>query len=634
MPAAALAWLAAVALPASARGAEPSPAPVVAYHIEAALDPLARTVSGGLRARWRNPSASPVKEIYIHLYLNAFASNRTTLFADLRGRGQQWWTRHPDGWGRIDIAALRVNGADAAGRLAFDRPDDGNAEDGTLARLRLAEPVGAGEAVQLEVDFIATLPRLFMRSGHAAPFFFVAQWFPKIAGYRDGRWHAHQYHATGEFFADFGVYDVTLTVPKEYVVGHTGIARSERDNGNGTKTLVVRAENVHDFAWTADPRFRVIDDRLGNVPVRLLLQPHHHAQAGRYLAALRVAERDLATWVGPFPYPALTVVDPGPGGLGAAGMEYPMLITVGTAWWMPAGLRVPEMLAVHELAHQYWYGAVANDELNDAWLDEGITTFFEGLIMDAAYGRGSYVDLFGIELGAVALARAQYLAAGGWDPITTPSFRMLDDASYGSTAYAKTALVLHSLAGLVGRERLLRALREYYEDWRFRHPTAADLRDALAAAAGEELGPRVDELLSSAGALDYAVARVEVRPVPPPVPSRGEEPVPSAAAPQYRGEIVVQRRGELRLPVDILVAYDDGSETRETWDGHARWYRIDVTGTRRVAYARVDPDDKLPLDANRINNSRMREPGTRGVWRLACRWGMWLQGLLMVSSGL
>ena len=122
----------------------------------------------------------------------------------------------------------------------------------------------------------------------------------------------------------------------------------------------MHAEDVHDFAWTADPRFRVIEERIDDVPraparaSRTIV-----AQAPRYLDALRAAMARYAEWFGPYPYPVLTVVDPGPGGCGAGGMEYPMLITVGTAWWMPAGLRFPEAVTMHEFGHQYWYGMVA-----------------------------------------------------------------------------------------------------------------------------------------------------------------------------------------------------------------------------------------------------------------------------------
>ncbi|MFN8643313.1 MAG: M1 family metallopeptidase [Candidatus Binatia bacterium] len=552
-----------------AAAGEALPASSLAYRITARLDAESRTVSGTVTARWRNPTRAPVGELWLHLYLNAFADNRTTLMTGLGAEAERWWTRHPNGWGRIDLATLRVDGRDLLGQLAFVQPDDGNPHDRTLARLALPAPLPPRASLELESEFVVTLPRLFVRSGHAAPFFFVAQWFPKLAVLGGaGTWQAHQYHAASEFFADFATFDVSLTVPADFVVGATGVVTGERDNGDGTRTLDVHAEAVHDYAWTADPRFRVVEDRVGDVPVRLLVQPHHLAQAPRYLDAVRAALTRSSQWFGAYPYAQLTVVDPGPGGFGAGGMEYPMLITVGTTWWMPAGVRLPELLAVHESGHQWWYGLLATDEVEEAWLDEGINSYVEGLIMDDAYGPGSYVDLAGLRVDAVPVARAGYLAAGSWDPIATPSFRMLDRDAYVGATYAKTALALRTLGGLLGgQEHVVAALGDYARRHRFGHPGERDFRAAFRSATGGAVDGVLEQLLHGTGTLDYAVARVDVRPVPTPAPAAAAAPPAAAAEPQYRSEVVVERRGEVRVPVDICVVYDDGGETRETWDG-------------------------------------------------------------------
>jgi len=624
--------LACLAAPPGAAAAAPLPPSPLAYRIEARLDAEARTVTGRVLARWANPSRAAVEALVLHLYLNGFESNRTTLMTSLRA--ESWLARHPDGWGRIDLAALRVDGEDRLAALEYLRPDDGNADDRSLARVPLARPLAPRRTVELEIDFIATLPRVLLRTGHAAPFFCVAQWFPKLAAFRDGHWQAHQFHAASEFYADFATFDVALTVPASYVVGHTGVAVATRDNGDGSKTIDVRAEAVHDFAWVADPRFRVVDQTIAGTPVRFLMQPHNLPDVARYADAARAALERFGEWVEPYPYPVLTVVDPGPGARAAGGMEYPMLVTAGTWRWLPAGVRLPEVVTVHEIGHQYWYGIVASDEVEEPWLDEGITSYVEGLVMDDAYGPGSYVDWLGLEVDAVAAQRWGYLAAGHWDPITTASFRMLDLDSYHATAYAKTALALGTVAGLFGADELRAALGAYTRDWRFRHPTGSDLRASLGERLGAAATPVLDQLLDGTGVLDYAVARVDVRRVPAAAPAPVGAVAPRPGAPQYRSEILIERRGEVRLPVEVLVAYDDGGETRETWDGQGRWYRIDVVGTRRAAYAVVDPEHKLPLDANWLNNSRLREPGTRGIWRLAGRWGLWLQSALMALSGL
>jgi hypothetical protein len=255
--------------------------------------------------------------------------------------------------------------------------------------------------------------------------------------------------------------------------------------------------------------------------------------------------------------------------------------------------------------------------------------------MDQAYGPGSYVDLLDLQVDAVPLARASYLAAGSWDPIATPSYRMLDREAYAGATYAKTNLALRTLGGLLGsQEQVVAALGAYARRHRFGHPTERDFRADFSAATDGAVDGVLEQLLHDTATLDYAVARVDVRAVPPELPSTAPSTMSSAEPPRYRSEVVIERRGDLRVPVEIRVVYDDGGETRETWDGQGRWYRIDVTSTRQATYAVVDPDDKLPLDVDRLNNSLTREPGTRALWRLGGRWGLWLQGALLVLSGL
>jgi hypothetical protein len=605
---------------------------VADYRIEARLDPEARTVHARQTLTWKNGTRKPASDLCFHLYLNAFANNRTTFLAQSPTR--DWEERHPGEWGGLDIERIRIGGEEVRDELELVRPDDANPDDETVARLPLATPLRPGEQIAVDFEFSARLPRVLARSGHAAPFFFVAQWFPKVGVFRDGEWSCHQYHETTEFFADFGRYDVSLTVPADYVVGHTGVVVGERRNDDGSRTIDVVAEDVHDFAWAADPRFQVFEETIGGVPVRLLLQPEHAYQAPRLAGALRAAIERYAAWFGPFPYPALTVVDPGPGAYAAGGMEYPMLIAGGTAWWIPAAVRIPELVMVHELGHQYWYGMVANDEVRDAWLDEGINSYVEGRIMDEAYGpRTSYLDLFGLGVDAISLERYRYLRAPALDAIATPAHRVADAASYVSTAYAKTSLMLSTLERRLGGDRLLVALRDYAQQWRFRHPSGDDFRRAIERSTGEDLREFFRQTIDETGVLDYAVSKIDVREESPLRGRKVGEAPPGQPAERYHVEVMIERRGEVKMPVDVLVVFDDGSEMRQTWDGESRWHRIEATSTVKASHAVVDPDDELPLDVDRLNNSRMREAGTRGVIRLAGRWGLWMQTLLHVLTG-
>jgi hypothetical protein len=269
-------------------------------------------------------------------------------------------------------------------------------------------------------------------------------------------------------------------------------------------------------------------------------------------------------------------------------MEYPMLITVGTTWWMPAGVRVPEIVALHEVGHQYWYGLLASDEVEEAWLDEGINSYVEGLIMDETYGPGSYVDLLGLQIDAVPMARASYLAGGSWDPIATPSFRMLDREAYVAATYAKTALALRTLGGLLGgQDKVIAALGDYARRYRFAHPSERDFRTAFSAT-GE--GRRAGGV---AARHRHARPRRRARRR---APGAGAVPVATGMA---SAEARLSQRGRRRGAAARCVCrghpvvYDDGGDTRETRDGQARWYRIDVTSTRQATHV-VDRTTSSP----------------------------------------
>jgi len=616
---------------------EPAAPQVASYRIQATYDATAHTVTGHEILSWRNTTSESAPDLYFHLYLNAFANNRSSFVREAGEAWADWLELHPHGWGYIDVKSLRIGGADRSDRIRFVHPDDDNIDDHTVFRLPLDTPLPPGDVLDVEIDFVAKLPKLVARSGYAGPFAFVAQWFPKIGVYQNGHWNCHQYHLNTEFFADFGSYDVTLTVPREGVVGATGVLQESHEDG-AAKTLRFTADSVHDFAWTVDPRFEIVERTADGATLRLLVQPNHRAQAERYLQAVQSSLQRYREWIGPYPYPQLTIVDPGAGGAAAAGMEYPALITVGTVWWMPHGLRLPEFLTVHEFGHQYWYGMVASDEFEEAWLDEGINSYVEGRIMDSVYGPGSYLDLFGFRIDSVALQRLQYLRAARHDPIARRAWQFLDRSSYGAISYSKTALVLDTLQVYVGDEALRRALAAYFQRWRFRHPRGGDFLASMNEGTGHDLSWYFDQVISGTGLLDYAVTQVNAeelhgnggytfagREV-------GEERIPQKPLRrQYHNEVVVERLDSVVMPVDMHITFDDGSVTNEHWDGRDRWKRFEYTGTQRVEWAVVDSP---PLDVNWLNNSRMRAAGTRGVVRITGRWGFWFQNLMYFLTGL
>ncbi|HXY41415.1 MAG TPA: M1 family metallopeptidase, partial [Vicinamibacteria bacterium] len=367
------------------------------YTIEARLDPDKHTIAGSLVLDWRNTSEVALSSFPFHLYWNAFRNNLSTT---ARGEGRR--RRFEPGederrFGWIEVRSIRrVDGAEEdLGPTRLYLHEDGDAFDRTVMEVRSARPVAPGASARFRIEWDALEPYGDPgRAGWVHDYNFVAQWFPKVGVVWHGAWNAHPFYPTTEFFSDFGVYDVRLTLPRDFVVGATGRLQESKDNPDGTRTLRFVQEDVHDFAWTASRRFRERRGRfedLGYPPVeiRLLVQPEHEHLAARYVEATKVALRDYGAWAAPYPYPQITVVDPA-WGSASGGMEYPTLFTGGASILAPRELQSPEGVTVHEAGHQFWYGLVANNEFEEAWLDEGFNTYMTSKALHASLGEPAW----------------------------------------------------------------------------------------------------------------------------------------------------------------------------------------------------------------------------------------------------
>ncbi len=353
---------------------------IVTYHISVALDPVQKMLNGKETLTWRNTSTDRVGELRFHLYFNAFKNSESTFMRESGGVNRGFELAE-GGWGWIDVTSMKTaEGEDLTGRIEFIHPDDDNASDQSVIRVPLSKPVLPGQTIQLAVAFAAKLPRVFARTGYYQNFYMVGQWFPKIGVYEaagqrfatKGQWNCHQFHANTEFYADYGVYDVTMNVPKEYIVGATGLLAGEMENGDGTKSVTYHAEDVHDFAWTASASYLDLTEQWQHVKIRVLMQPQRAHQAERYFQSAKAALEYFDKHVGRYPYPNLTIIDPAYGASGAGGMEYPTFITAESMWGIGTFLKLAEIVTVHEFGHQYWYGMVGNNEFEEAWMDEGI----------------------------------------------------------------------------------------------------------------------------------------------------------------------------------------------------------------------------------------------------------------------
>ena len=463
--------------------AQPFPPPVASYQITCRLDTEKKTVEGTEVLAWKNTTPRPAATLRFHLYLNAFRNTLSTFWRESGGEHRDGVL--PDSWGSIEISRMTgPDGADLLPAMRFVAPDDGNANDRTVAEVILPRPVQPGETISVAMDFVSVLPRVSVRTGYKDDFFMVVQWFPKIGVFEEKGWNCHQFHASTEFFSDFGNYDVSIDVPARYrgKVGATGQRVDERETSAGRILYRFRQQGVHDFAWTADPSYLVLVDAfreagLGDVQLLLYLQPEHASQAERYFNAAKAALSGYGRVLGGYPYATLSIVDPPWGAHGAGGMEYPTLITGGTAWSAPRSIHRPEGVTVHEAGHQFFYGLLASNEFEEAWLDEGFNTYMTDRVMNATYGP-NHVDLgvfglhfpLGIDIHYPVDTNRRYFEVADWDVLASEGWKFRNRRSYGSQIYSKTALTMATLERLLGTPAMDKALRLYADRWRFRHP--------------------------------------------------------------------------------------------------------------------------------------------------------------------
>ena len=646
-----------VTAPAAASARSPRNA---SYAITARLDPGSRTISGNEILTWRNTSSIAATTLRFHLYYNAWRNSASTWMRERRFTGRPPDEDYaPADWGWIDLTNIRVIGTDGAAgdvtnQLRFVAPDDGNAADRTVAEVPLGRAVAPGQMVNVQIAWSSHVPRTFARTGAIGNFFFVAQWFPKIGVLEDTGWNCHQFHASTEFFADFGTYDVRLTVPRGWTVGATGTERDRRDEADGTTTHHYSQEDVHDFAWTTSPDYverRAVFEHpsLPRVEMRLLLQPEHESQADRHFEAARSALKYYGEWFGPYPYDHLTIVDPA-WQSGADGMEYPTLITAGTRWLMPPHTEDPEDVTVHEAGHQFWYGVVATNEFEHAWMDEGINTFATARVMNERFAptysiRRYFGDYIPWVLRDFPRTRERegdrlgtYRTGAKGDVPSTPSWRYWP-GNAGAITYDKTALWLNTLERLVGWDVLQRILSTYYTRWQFKHPTPQDFFAVANEVSGRDLTWFFDQVYRSSNVFDYGIDRLQSDTdrfegygdkVPQsdtqkPPPPRGE-----LRQALYRTQVVVRRYGEGIFPVDVRVVFENREEVRWHWDGRDRWKMFEVEKPVRAAFAEVDPDHVLLLDVRYTNNSMTLAPQAgRAARKWSLTWLIWLQDHLL-----
>ncbi len=606
------------------------------YDMEVNLDVENKTLTGKTVLVWKNISDVPVGELYFHLYYNAFRNTESTFF---RERGvPEFLTKNIDencGWGYSEIVKfVDQEGHDLSSDMRYVSTDDNNEEDKTVLKVTLSQPVLPGEYGTYTYEWKAKIPQTMPRTGYNMDYYFFAQWFPKVGVLEPGgmrfakiaQWNCHQYHSSGEYYSDFGVYNVSLTVPIDYEVAASGelMGQSKTDS---TRTWTYRADDVIDFTWTTSPHYVVQEAAYKDTRIMYYSYPEKAHFSERYFGATQFAMEFLDEHLGLYPYSTLSIVDPPIHGMFTGGMEYPTLITSLTFNSFPAGFKTAETLVTHEYIHQYFMQMVATHEVEEPWMDEGITTYYENRILDAYMGeRESFIDFAGIKIGSKEYNRGEFF---GSDKVSIADNTLksweFKNGGYKEMSYNKTAIWLQTIEGLVGVEVMDKIMKAYFQRWKFKHPCRHDFIDVVNEVVAENVSDRFpdgmdwyfDQVLYGTETCDYELSEItELEPSS----QRGYlsstedcEIIEAQSGSALSTKIVITRNDGLMLPIDIKVNFQNGESKMYRWEGKEKVYSLMVESDSKVISAVIDSDRKIYIDKNFINNSMVVEQSENGL---------------------
>jgi hypothetical protein len=578
---------------------------IVEYHINVHLLDDAKQLNGDQTVTWTNPGKKTVSELYFHLYPNAFQSDKTTFMQESGGKlREDKATTNSHGYMKL-LTLETLNGESLLPRLQYVQPDDGNADDFTLAKIRLPEPIAPGKSVTLRMGYEVKLPEVFARMGYSGQFVMAGQWFPKIAVYETvgtrGRaaegWNVHQYHGNSEFYSDFGIYSVRITVPEAYTVAATGFQTKAIEMKDQTKVYQFYADDVHDFAWSASPDFvyeetAYSDTGIPGVRIKLYLDPAHANLKDRYMHAAKSALSSYAKWYGEYPYSTLSIVVPPKGANGAGGMEYPTLITAFAAEKQNPGYDL-ERTVVHEIGHQYWYGMVASNEFEEAWLDEGFTSYAEDKVMETAYG-----------LEANLRVEASYMTDPA--PLKQQSWSYGSHSQYAENVYMRAKLVLIGIQNQVGSRTMQKILRTYFQKFKFKHPSTADFQRVVEQVTKTKWHDYFSRYVYGNQMADFSIESIHVRPVT----QDGNK--------MYESVVLVKKNGGTNGDIKVVLQFTDGTKITKLWNAEETHVQFKQLHSAPLEWAIVDPNYSNVLDNKLINNYMQAQlpEETRTRWSL------------------
>ncbi len=586
--------------------------PEIRYRINISLDVEQKMLRGAEEMSYTSGADVPLHELYLHVYPNVFRGRNSMASQEAEKKLRDYTLAHSrkKDLGYIGIDSLRVN--DKASEFSVD---------GTVMRIDLSSPLMPGDAVVIKMNFRVKIPKMISRFGYTGKHFTIAQWYPKMAVYDEEGWRPDEYHLIGEFYGDFAAFDVSISLPQDYYVGSTGYLvqsingdnnmplisedknaedcekidegqNKEASETSPTKTLVFHAEKVHDFAWVSSPDYVREEAEWNGTLVRALVFKRDSKKGWKNLLTYSLdAIRFYSEQIGEYPYRNLTIVEAHTGSAG--GMEYPTLSMIDPGANTPF-MRILEFVTVHEICHNWWYGMVGNDELNDAWLDEGFTEYFTIRYAEWKYERGNVFDLpdwvpLKTELPYANEHEWRYLqyARSGKDRVVAEPVYLLDDYDmYGAITYSKGSDILDMLNYVIGDSLFSEFIKSYFSQYRFKHPTIQNVIEVAEQTSGQKLGWFFDQWLYTTKKCDYAVGSI----------SREE-----TNGGEFITRVEIKREGEIVMPVEVEAVLTDGKRELERVFADDEIEILTFRTKNRVKKIKIDPRHRL-LETDRLNN--------------------------------
>ncbi|OIQ23454.1 M1 family metallopeptidase [Lacinutrix sp. MedPE-SW] len=504
----------------------------VDYKMEIDMDVNNYQYQGKQTLVYTNNSPDVLNKVFYHLYFNAFQPGsemdaRLQSIKDPDGRMMEEVNGEkvsrisslkPNEIGYIKVNTLKQNGKNVKHETV-----------GTILEVTLNNPIQPGESVTFDMDFNAQVPVQIRRSGRnnkEGVALSMTQWYPKLSEYDFEGWHAYPYIGR-EFHGVWGDFDLKLTIDKDYVVGGTGYLQPNPKIKGNKKTLHFKAPNVHDFTWAADPDYIHDTMQVPNGPMLHFYYkkdlPAENLQFWKDLQPKTVEMMQyFSEHIGKYPYEQYSVIQGGDGG-----MEYAMctLITGKRKFGSLMGVTA------HELAHTWFQFLLATNEGKHEWMDEGFTSYISDHAMD-------YINKKNADNPAASAYRGYtYLATkeGLEKPQTTHADRYETNTAYGITAYNKGSVFLSQLGYVIGENNLKQTLKQYFNDWAFKHPTPNDFIRVAEKVSGLELEWYLTDWTQTTNTIDYGVKSVN------------------------GNTVTLERIGLMPMPIDLEVTYIDGS---------------------------------------------------------------------------